>query len=116
MNKALALLLFILSIVSINSEFSGCEEVTSAELKALEDDSDRADFCRVHSLGEDYTHCCYYESEKVPDGQCIQITDDAYENIKRYKKFKKNFDSDIKIKCSSKFLTYSAFVLLALFF
>ena len=115
MNKALLLLIFAFSIVGINSEFDLCTSVSSSSLDSIEDDDDRGEFCRIHSTNQDFTHCCYLEADNL-DSQCIEINDDAYENIKKYKDFLKNTYSGVKIKCSSEFLTYSLFALLALLF
>jgi len=73
------------------------------------------DVCRVYPTPENYTHCCYFEYEGTQ--RCKSLTDDQYENIKRYKKFmKENGYTDLKIKCSGEFLFSSLFVLLALLF
>ena len=74
------------------------------------------DFCRVYPTPENYTHCCYLKSDTL--SECRALTDDQYENIKRYKKYMKQIQGyeNLKIKCSGKFLTYSLFVLLALLF
>ncbi len=74
------------------------------------------DVCRVYPTQENYTHCCFIESEAYTG--CRALTDDQYENIKRYKKYMKQLNGygNIKIKCSGEFLTYSFFALLALLF
>ena len=74
------------------------------------------DYCRMYPTPVDYTHCCYFKSDSVEG--CQPITDDQYENIKRFKKFyqQTNSLSGLKIKCSGEFLTYSLFALLALLF
>ena len=115
MNKTILLLLFAFSIVGINSEFELCNTVSSSYLEGLKDDDDRGEYCRIHSTQKDFTHCCYLEADNL-ESRCIEINDDAYENIKRFKNFLKNTYSGVKIKCSSEFLTYSLFALLALFF
>ena len=72
------------------------------------------DICRVYPTPENYTHCCYFELDDKAG--CQAITDDQYENIKRYKNFLKQKYESVKIKCSGEFLTYSLFALLALLF
>ena len=74
------------------------------------------DICRMYPTPENYTHCCYFEYDGVQ--KCKSLTDDQYENIKRYKKYLKQNDTyaNLKIKCSGEFLTYSLFALLALLF
>ena len=119
MNKTILLLLFAFSIVGINSEFELCNTVSSSYLEGLKDDDDRGEYCRIHSTQQDFTHCCYLRATTQSGNEirrCIEINDDAYENIKRYKNFLKNTLSDVKIKCSSEFLTYSLFALLVLLF
>ena len=109
MNKALQIVLIVLAIIAIKSEFPLCgSEAAFNGLKS----SERDDYCRIFSTSTDKTHCCYFEYDNV--AECKEITDDAYENIKRYKTYFKNFHKDVKIKCRSEFLTYSIFVLLSL--
>ena len=112
MNKAFTIILFTLCIIYIKSDFRECEQYGSFP---NEDTDDRINFCHVRTNTQDKTHCCYYRSESEP-GKCKEITDDQYENIKRYKTYLKNSETNIKIQCSSKYLAYSLFVLLALFF
>ena len=114
MNKAFTFILFTLCIIYIKSDFRQCEHYGGSFPK--EDTDYRIDFCHVRSNTQDKTHCCYFRSDAHPDGICKEITDDQYENIKRYKTFLKNSDGNIKIQCSSKYLAYSLFVLLALLF
>ena len=48
---------------------------------------------------------------------CRGVTDDEYENIGRFKKYLEDRDdTDYDIDCSSKFVTFSLFALLALLF
>ena len=48
---------------------------------------------------------------------CHDVTDDQYENIGRYKKYlEDSTGNDYDIDCSSKFVTFSLFALLALLF
>ena len=75
------------------------------------------DVCRMYPTQEDYTHCCYFQSDGYTG--CKALTDDEYENIKRYKKYMKETHENygnLKIKCSGEFLAYSLFALLALLF
>ena len=76
------------------------------------------DVCRMYATQNDNTHCCYFEADNQDYTGCTEITDDEYENIKRFKSFyKEEYGlSSLKIKCSGEFLTYSLFVLLALLF
>ena len=64
------------------------------------------------------THCCYLEVEDG-DRMCYTINDDAYENIVRFRKYYEDNvagGKDVKIKCSSQFMSLSIFALLALLF
>ena len=74
------------------------------------------DYCRMFPTPVNYTHCCYFKSDTLEG--CQPITDDQYENIKRFKKYMKQYPdyANLKIKCSGEFLTYSLFALLALLF
>ena len=74
------------------------------------------DYCRMFPTPVNYTHCCYFKTDNLEG--CQPITDDQYENIKRYKKYMKQEPNyaNFKIKCSGEFLTYSLFALLALLF
>ena len=74
------------------------------------------DECRIYPTHMNYSHCCYYKSDN--EEGCMQITDDQYENIKRFKSYYKQAKgiSSFKIKCSGEFLTYSLFALLAFLF
>ncbi len=113
MNKALQIVLLAISIIAIKSEFSECPTIVNfTNVK----NSDKDDYCRIYTTTTDKTHCCYFRYTNGSNRYetCRQISDDAYENIKRYKDFLKNTYSDVKIKCSSEFLTYSLFALLAL--
>ena len=113
MNKTLFLLLLTVAFIAIKSEFKMCDQHSFSEEETLLYD-DRETYCMLLSTSEDHTHCCYME---LDDYQiCKEITDDAYENIKRYKKFLRNTYSHVKIKCASEFLTYSLLGLLVLLF
>ena len=113
MNKAFFIILVALTIIAVNSEFDLCQDFSFANIGS-DDTDDLADYCRVLSTSLDKTHCCYVEENNQP--YCREISDDAYENIKRYKKFKKNTLEHYKIKCSSEYLSYSLLALLALLF
>ena len=101
----IALLALALFIIEINGDVTVCESVQG----------DDEDVCRMYPTEENYTHCCYVEMDG--GGKCRQLNDDQYENVKRYKDFlKSQGHSDIKIKCSGKFLTFSLFCFLAFLF
>ena len=80
----------------------------------LDEKEDRINYCRIRTTNEDYTHCCYFKSDSNDGGKCMELTDDQYENIKKFKNYLKNSDAGIKIRCSSEYLAYSLFALLAL--
>ena len=65
---------------------------------------------------EDYQvikHSCYVEEDA--DTPCWSLSDDEYENIKKYKDYAENlYEMEITIDCSAKILTY-AFSILAIF-
>ena len=110
MKKAFLIILVALTFIAVNSEFHLCEHFSFSH---IDDDSDlREDYCRVLSTSTDKTHCCYFRNDTGES--CKEISDDAYENIKRYKKYLKNFSNTVKIKCSSEYLSYSLFALIAL--
>ena len=113
MNKAFFIILVALTIIAVNSEFHLCQDF-KFDVVGSNDTDDLADYCRILSTSLDKTHCCYIEDDN--GAYCGEISDDAYENIKRYKKFKKNTNSHYKIKCSSEYLSYSLLALLALLF
>ena len=106
MNKLYLLFLSILLFVEISSQ-TFCEEYP--------DDDASTDICRRLQVEQNYTHCCY-----VPDDNetnCWQLTDDEYENIKRFKSFAKQYYNmpKLRIKCSSNILSSSLFILFSLF-
>ena len=111
MNK---LILFGLLAVLINSAFSlSCGSYKS--LNVSDDDLDE-DHCAMLTPPSEYTHCCLFEIGDKKVG-CGGVTDDEYENIGRYKKYLEDrYDIDYDIDCSSKFVTFSLFALLALLF
>ena len=70
------------------------------------------DDCRVRPTSNYTTHCCYVpEDDEVT---CWQLTDDEYENIKKFKSFAKQYYSmtDLTIKCSNQALTISLLYLI----
>ena len=67
----------------------------------------------MRRLSGDQTHCCYVEEDA--DTPCWSLSDDEYENIKKYKDYAENlYEMEITIDCSAKILTY-AFSILAIF-
>ena len=110
MNK---LLLFGLLALLINS-VAPLDCVNWNQVVTL-DDLDE-DHCAMLTPPSDYTHCCLFEIGDKKVG-CQGVTDDEYENIGRYKKYLEDrYDTDYDIDCSSKFVTFSLFALLALLF
>ena len=123
MNRLILLALLSLCINLINGKVSipakfniDCQNSTYKYLAEVMDEVDE-DLCILLGTSEDRTHCCYY-TDSSDSGKCIQITDDQYENIVNFKKFLRDEsgDSDINIDCSSKFLSFSLFVVFALLF
>ena len=124
MNKLILLALLSLCINFINGKVSipdqfniDCQDSTLKNLMEAAEELDE-DVCILLETSEDRTHCCYYTDSSSDSGKCIQITDDQYENIVNFKKFLRDEsgDSDININCSSKFLSFSLFVVFALLF
>ena len=124
MNRLILLALLSLCINFINGKVSipdqfniDCQETTLKNLMEAMEELDE-DVCILLGTSEDRTHCCYYTDSSSDSGKCIQITDDQYENIVNFKKFLRDEsgDSDININCSSKFLSFSLFVVFALLF
>ena len=124
MNRLILLALLSLCInfingkVSIPNQFNiDCQDSTLKNLMEAAEELDE-DVCILLETSEDRTHCCYYTDSSSDSGKCIQITDDQYENIVNFKKFLRDEsgDSDININCSSKFLSFSLFVVFALLF
>ena len=105
MKVFLQIALLAIFIIGINS-VSVCNDVAGKE----------DDECRIYPTTMNYTHCCYYQTNNGEG--CMQITDDQYENIKRFKSFYKQDKglSSFKIKCSGEFLAYSLFALLVFLF
>ena len=114
MDKTFFVVLLAIIFISIKSEFDLCSDFTSFP-EGVNSEGDKEDYCLIFSTEGDNTHCCYFRTKELGE-MCKQITDDAYENIKRYKDFLKNTDANIKIKCASGYLTFSVFALLALLF
>ena len=124
MNRLILLALLSLCINFINGKVSipdqfniDCQDSTLKNLMEAAEELDE-DVCILLETSEDRTHCCYYTDSSSDSGKCIQITDDQYENIVNFKKFLRDEsgDSDININCSSKFLSFSLFVVFALLF
>ena len=123
MNRLILLALLSLCINFINGfslpdQFNiDCQDSTLEELEKAAEELDE-DVCILLGSSEDRTHCCYYTDSSSDTGKCIQITDDQYENIVRFKKFLRDEsqDDEIDIDCSSKFLSFSLFVVFALLF
>ena len=124
MNRLILLALLSLCInfingkVSIPNQFNiDCPDTTLKNLADVMEEVDE-DLCILLGTSEDRTHCCYYTDSSSDTGKCIQITDDQYENIVRFKKFLRDESGDdkIDIDCSSKFLSFSLFVVFALLF
>ena len=113
MNKAFLIILVSLSIIAVNSEFHLCGDFNFKGVQSSDTD-DLEDYCRILSTSTDKTHCCYVQENG--NDYCREISDDAYENIKRFKQYKKNEFPSYKIKCSSEYLSYSLLALLALLF
>ena len=124
MNKLIVLGLLAIIINSINATytFTRCvnfDDEDKEELQSLVDD-DFEDACALLKTEGDFTHCCYVKestnSSIVAD--CVQITDDQYENIKNFKKYiiDENGDDDFEIDCSSRFLAISLLAVLAFLF
>ena len=114
MNKAFLIILIALTFIAVNSEFHLCSDFNFSNLVDGTDTDDKEDYCRILSTSKDKTHCCYFRDDEKEG--CIEISDDAYENIKRYKQYKKNQSNSFKIKCAGEYLSYSIFALLALLF
>ena len=123
MNRLILLALLSLCINFINGfslpdQFNiNCQDSTLEELEKAAEELDE-DVCILLGTSEDRTHCCYYTDSSSEIGKCIQITDDQYENIVRFKKFLRDEsqDDEIDIDCSSEFLSFSLFVVFALLF
>ena len=115
MNKVFLLLLSALLVIKISSQ-DLCEGSFASDVKVDED------VCRRLRVETDYTHCCYIKQLNT----CWQLTDDEYENIKRFKDYAKNhigefgvstqeWNGKLTIKCSANILSSSLFILFSLF-
>ena len=114
MNKVFLLLLSALLVIKISSQ-DLCEEISGNNVDE--------DVCRRLRVQTDYTHCCYIKQLN----RCWQLTDDEYENIKRFKDYAKNhitefvssaegWNGKLTIKCSANILSSSSlFILFSLF-
>ena len=90
MKNAFTALVLILIIYEVKTQ-TICEDARGES----EDD------CRMYPTTIDSTHCCYIpEDDEKP---CWELSDDEYENIKRFKDFSKQFYNmgDLTIKCCS---------------
>ena len=114
MDKTFFVVLLAIIFISIKSEFDLCSDIKSFP-EGVNSEGDKEDYCMIFSTDGDNTHCCYFRTKELGE-MCKQITDDAYENIKRYKVYLKNTYTNVKIKCASGHLTFSVFALLALLF
>ena len=115
MSKVLLLLLSALLVIKISCQ--------SDDLCTLYSGNDvDEDVCRRLKVEKDYTHCCYIKQLN----KCWQLTDDEYENIKRFKDYAKHhidqfeesndgFNGKLTIKCSANILSSSLFILFSLF-
>ena len=114
MDKLISLVLIALIANIVNGEMLCSDYQIASKYPDLEFDED---FCSILVPTDGYTHCCYVEINDSPSG-CLQLKDDQYENIKRYIDQLEAIDSsaDIKIDCSSKYLTISLFAVFALLF
>ena len=113
MNKLILFGLLTLLFNSINGEI-GCQEWTS-HFNQADLDEDVCSMLVPTNTGK--THCCYVEINDSP-ARCQELSDDEYENIDRYIKYREDIspDEDIDIDCSSKFLSLSLIAVAALLF
>ena len=77
---------------------------------------DNEDTCALLKLSGDKTHCCFIDSKNTTISGCQPLTDDQYENIKRYKDYLRtqSNDEDLGIECSSKFISLGFLAIFAL--
>ena len=101
MNKLFVLFLFALFFIGINC--TDCE----AEANGVSEEE-----CWYRKLSDDQTHCCYVP-EDDESKQCWSLSDDEYENIKRYKDYAKVYYNmeELTIKCSANFISVALFIL-----
>ena len=124
MNKliVLGLLALIINTIYATYSFSYCDKFLDFEekYKGLADSDDYEEICSIFKITGDFTHCCFVKETKndTISSRCVQITDDQYENIKKFKKYiiDENGDDDFEIDCSSKFVALSLFAVLAILF
>ena len=111
MNKLLLFGLLALLINSVAPLDCGDYEKLGIAINDLDEDH-----CAMLTPPSEKTHCCLFEIGGNKVG-CRGVTDDEYENIGRYKKYlEDSTGNDYDIDCSSKFVTFSLFALLALLF
>ena len=112
--KTFQLLIFSLLIIELSTQNSGytCEGANKDKNFTPSEDS-----CMVLSTSEDNTHCCYVIYDT--DSECWELSDDEYENIKRFKEvasnrpeWTDNIAQKVKIKCSSNFIANSLLLIL----
>ena len=115
MKKILLVLLMALLKVKFSSQVQCLGIDSNSNSNSLSED-----YCRTLRVEVDYTHCCYVkyrDSNNNERKDCWQLTDDAYENIKRFKDYTKQQGtySKLTIKCSANFISSSLFILFSLF-
>ena len=114
MSKVFLLLLSALLVIKISCQSVLCTDYSESDVDE--------DVCRRLKVEQDYTHCCYIKQLN----KCWQLTDDEYENIKRFKDYAKNhitqfpggvteFNGKLTIKCSANILSSSLLILFSLF-
>ena len=101
MKNSFTALVLILIIYEVRTQ-TLCESSNGAS----EDD------CIYRPTQVDSTHCCYVPEDN--ENTCWELTDDEYENIKRFKSFSKQYyEMDkLSIKCSNQTLTISLLCLI----
>ena len=118
MNK-ISLFLFLALITFVINKSKYYEDCRDLEIlpqaKAGYLDEIEGDYCASLKTTGEYTHCCMFEFSN-DTRVCGAITDDQYENIGRFKKYMRDDvqDDDISIDCSSRFISFSLLVALAL--
>ena len=109
----LALITFVINATKYYGDCTALEILPEALLTYL--DEIEGDYCASLKTTGEYTHCCMFEYSNG-NKTCGSITDDQYENIGRFKKYMRDDvgDDDIGIDCSSRFISFSLLVALAL--
>ena len=109
----LALITFVINKSKYYEDCTQLSIITSEEANYF--DALEGDFCASLKTTGEYTHCCMFEFAN-DTRVCGAITDDQYENIGRFKKYMRDDvqDDDISIDCSSRFISFSLLVALAL--